>query len=278
LLLSPRLETKDLKHAPVTVSDKLMWGFMQTAYHSFNFITGYKHDNPATTAIEWRLIVLESVAGVPGFLAAGFRHFYSLRSLQRDHGAIFTFLEEAENERMHLLVCMKLFDAGVVTRALVMSAQIIMTPFLCGIYLVKPAAMHRFVGYLEETAVATYANIIHHIDTPGTDLHKNWHGMPAPDMARSYWALGPDATWREALLHILADEAHHRDVNHAFAELKHGDPNPFVGEHLDNFEAAVARRVPAMILREAKEAAALRSRSLPSAEESNPRAAADLQK
>ncbi len=34
-------------------------------------------------AVEWRLIVLESVAGVPGFVAAGFRHFRSLRCASR---------------------------------------------------------------------------------------------------------------------------------------------------------------------------------------------------
>merc|ERR1711924_506526 len=38
--------------------------------------------------------------------------FYSLRTLKRDHGAIYTFLEEAENERMHLLVCLKMFEAS----------------------------------------------------------------------------------------------------------------------------------------------------------------------
>ena len=40
-------------------------------YHTFNFVTGYKAENPTVKAIEWRLIVLESIAGVPGFVAAG---------------------------------------------------------------------------------------------------------------------------------------------------------------------------------------------------------------
>jgi ubiquinol oxidase len=62
---------------------------MYGMYHSFNFITGYKADNPSVKSIEWRLIILESVAGVPGFVAAGFRHFRSLRTLQRDHGYVF---------------------------------------------------------------------------------------------------------------------------------------------------------------------------------------------
>jgi len=36
------------------------------------------------------------------------RHLASLRRVQRDHGWIHTLLEEAENERMHLLVAVQL--------------------------------------------------------------------------------------------------------------------------------------------------------------------------
>ena len=61
---------------------------MYGLYHSFNFITGYRAENSSVSSIEWRLIVLESVAGLPGFVAAGFRHFRSLRTLERDHGWI----------------------------------------------------------------------------------------------------------------------------------------------------------------------------------------------
>merc|ERR1712091_457231 len=91
------------KHEPVTMSDHFMKGVMNVLYHGFNFVTGYDPVDPSPRSVAWRLIILESFAGVPGFVAAGFRHFYSLRTLQRDHGAIYTFLEEAENERMHLL-------------------------------------------------------------------------------------------------------------------------------------------------------------------------------
>lgn len=97
--LQQKFATKDMKFVPITTSDKIANIAMNTLYKTFNFITGYREVNPPTSAIEWRLIVLESFAGVPGFLAAGFRHFHSLRTLKRDHGAIFTFLEEAENER-----------------------------------------------------------------------------------------------------------------------------------------------------------------------------------
>ena len=142
-------------HEPVTASDHVMRGTMNVLYHGFNFVTGYDARDPTPESVAWRLIILESFAGVPGFVAAGFRHFYSLRELKRDHGSIFTFLEEAENERMHLLVCMKMFEAGPATKALVHAAQLGMTPLLAGVYLVHPPAMHRFVGFLEETAVHT---------------------------------------------------------------------------------------------------------------------------
>ena len=103
------------KHEPVTMSDHFMKGVMNVLYHGFNFVTGYDPVDPSPRSVAWRLIILESFAGVPGFVAAGFRHFYSLRTLKRDHGAIYTFLEEAENERMHLLVCLKMFEASPIT-------------------------------------------------------------------------------------------------------------------------------------------------------------------
>ena len=50
-----------------------------------------------------RVIFLETIAAVPGFIGAMHRHLQSLRGLKRDNGWIHTLLEEAENERIHLL-------------------------------------------------------------------------------------------------------------------------------------------------------------------------------
>jgi hypothetical protein len=79
---------------------------------------------------------------------------------------------EAENERMHLLVCLDTFKASWATRALVITAQVVMTPTLMCMYLLYPKSLHRFVGYLEETACTTYVNVIRHVETPGTQLHE----------------------------------------------------------------------------------------------------------
>ena len=56
-----------------------------------------------------------------------------------------------------------------------------LTPFLCGLYLVRPQLLHRFVGYLEETAVHTYTNIVTTALTPGTRLHTNPNPSPNPN-------------------------------------------------------------------------------------------------
>lgn len=55
---------------------------------------------------------------------------------------------------------------------MVVTAQAIMVPALCLGYAIRPTAMHRFVGYLEETACHTYVNIIDHAETPGTHLYE----------------------------------------------------------------------------------------------------------
>ncbi|CAJ1429748.1 unnamed protein product [Effrenium voratum] len=231
------------QHRPKTFSDKVMHRLMWSLYKGFNWVTGFKPENTPVRAVEWRLIVLESFAGVPGFMAAMFRHFRCLRTLQRDHGWIHTLLEEAENERMHLLICMKMFKAGFVTRCLVMGAQVFMTPFLASIYVIKPDAVHRFVGYLEETACLTYANIIHQVETEGTPLNDAWSQLPAPGLAKAYWKLPEEAMWIDALKCMFADESNHRDVNHTFAMMDTDDPNPFVDKHRK--DAAVAWRMDA---------------------------------
>eukprot|EP01038_Epipyxis_sp_PR26KG_P015504 gene15504-20924_t len=226
---------------PVTIGDRIVRSVMFGLYHTFNFVTGYKKENPSEKAIEWRLILLESIAGVPGFVAAAIRHFRSLRTLKRDHGWIATLLEEAENERMHLLLCLNMFEANLLTRTVVIAAQYVMAPLLLSVYLIHPKSMHRFVGYLEETACSTYVNVIKHVETPGTDLHTQWAHLAAPPSAIGYYKLNDDAKWVDTLKCMMADEANHRDVNHTFADMKTDDPNPFLESHKHNASTAWQR-------------------------------------
>lgn len=228
--------------APVSFSDKAMHFLVKKVlYRGFNWLSGFDYNNPTVRSCEFRLILLESIAGVPGMVAAVMRHFTSLRTLRRDHGWIHTLLEEAQNERMHLLVCMKKFDASLGTRVAVMGAQYVMVPVLSLMYLVHPRTLHRFVGYLEETAVKTYSDLIRITNTPGTRLNKAWSDMKAPGLAISYWNLREDALWVDVLEQLLADESHHRDANHQFANMEPDEANPFLAEKVKDLEGVKNR-------------------------------------
>jgi threonyl-tRNA synthetase len=88
------------------------------------------------------------------------RHLRSLRMMQRDNGWINTLLEEAENERMHLLTFMEMRQPGRFFRACVIVAQGVMFNMMFLAYLVSPKFCHSLVGYLEEEAVKTYTHAI----------------------------------------------------------------------------------------------------------------------
>lgn len=158
------------------------------------------------------------------------RHLKSLRSMKRDHGWIHTLLEEAENERMHLLIFMNLKDPNIFFRLMVIGAQGIFFNVFFLTYLFAPRTCHRFVGYLEEEAVKTYTTLIKDIEENEKLLV--WKQEQAPLIARKYYKLPEDATVKDVILCVRADEANHRDVNHTFANLDFElDKNPFIGKH-----------------------------------------------
>jgi hypothetical protein len=61
------------------------------------------------------------------------RHLHSLRLMRRDNGWIHTLLEEAENERMHLLTFIQLRQPGPLFRGAVLVTQgIVFNLFFAG--------------------------------------------------------------------------------------------------------------------------------------------------
>jgi hypothetical protein len=90
---------------------------------------------------------------------------------------------------------------------LVLAAQGVMTPLVMGMYLINPKSLHRFVGYLEETACHTYVNVIQKMETPGTLLHAGWSQLPAPEMAKGYWRLPDNAKWVDTLMCMVSSSS-----------------------------------------------------------------------
>jgi ubiquinol oxidase len=158
-----------------------------------------------------RAVILETIAAVPGMVGAGLLHFRCLRRIQDDAGWIHHLLEEADNERMHLMTFIEVARPTWIERLLVVFAQGIFVTLYLIMYLMSSKMAHRFVGYLEEEAVSSYTYYLQEID--------NGHlpNVPAPKIAIDYWKLPTNATLRDVVLVVRDDEAHHRDVNHYLA-------------------------------------------------------------
>jgi hypothetical protein len=206
-------------------SDSVAFYTVKFLRWSFDTFSGYRFGELTENKVLNRAIFLETVAGCPGMAGGMIRHLNSLRKMQRDYGWIHTLLEEAENERMHLLTFIKLKQPGKIFRAAVLVTQgIFMNCFFLA-YLLNPKICHRFVGYLEEEAVHTYTSILNAIDEGKIE---SWKTKAAPDIAIDYWRLKKTATMRDLILAVRADEANHRDVNHTFASLDPNQTNPFI--------------------------------------------------
>jgi len=159
-----------------------------------------------------RAVVLETVAAVPGMVGGALQHLRALRRMESDHGWIRTLLDEAENERMHLMTFMHIAQPSQLERLLVLFAQGASYNSFFLLYLISPKTAHRVVGYLEEEAVYSYTEYLAGVDD---GIYAN---VPAPKIAIDYWKLAPDARLRDVIIAVRADEAHHRSVNHEFAD------------------------------------------------------------
>ncbi|MDP1741275.1 MAG: alternative oxidase [Polaromonas sp.] len=159
-----------------------------------------------------RAVVLETVAAVPGMVGGALIHLKSLRSMKDDEGWIRTLLDEAENERMHLMTFIHIAQPSRLERAMIMLAQGIFYNLFFLLYLVSSRTAHRLVGYFEEEAVYSYTEYLAGIDGG------QYENVPAPQIAIDYWKLAPDARLRDVIVVVRDDEAGHRDVNHSFAD------------------------------------------------------------
>ncbi|HVF94364.1 MAG TPA: alternative oxidase, partial [Sphingomonas sp.] len=138
-------------------------------------------------------------------------HLRCLRWMRDDEGWIRTLMEEAENERMHLMTFIEIAKPTWFERMVILGVQGVFLVGFSVLYLLSARTAHRVVGYFEEEAVTSYTLYLQEIDEGRSP------NVPAPAIARHYWKLADDATLRDVVLVVRADEAHHRDVNHGFA-------------------------------------------------------------
>ena len=161
-----------------------------------------------------RAVVLETVAGVPGMIAGMWNHLRSLRRMRPDdRGWIRQLLEEAENERMHLMIFIQIAKPNRFERWMIILAQFLFWHFYMFLYIFFPKVAHRMVGYFEEQAVISYTEYLKEIDDGKT---KN---IPAPTIAKNYYGLNDNATLRDVIIAVREDERGHAKVNHNMADI-----------------------------------------------------------
>ncbi|KAA3459663.1 ubiquinol oxidase 2, mitochondrial-like [Gossypium australe] len=197
----------DLKkhHAPVTVLDKMAYWTVKSLRWPTDLFFQRRYG--------CRAMMLETVAAVPGMVGGMLLHCKSLRRFEHSGGWIKALLEEAENERMHLMTFMEVSDPRWYERALVFAVQgVFFNAYFLG-YIISPKFAHRVVGYLEEEAIHSYTEFLKELD------NGNIENVPAPPIAIDYWRLPPNSTLRDVVLAVRADEAHHRDVNHFASDI-----------------------------------------------------------
>ncbi|CAI8595449.1 unnamed protein product [Vicia faba] len=192
-------------HVPKTLADKF-------AFRSVKFLRVLS-DLYFKERYGCHAMMLETIAGVPGMVGGMLLHLKSLRKFQHTGGWIKALLEEAENERMHLMTMVELVKPNWHERLLVITAQGVFFNAFFVFYILSPKTAHRFVGYLEEEAVISYTQ---HLDAIESGKVEN---VPAPAIAIDYWRLPKDATLKDVITVIRADEAHHRDVNHFASDI-----------------------------------------------------------
>ena len=136
-----------------------------------------------------RAVVLETVAGVPGMVAGMWNHLRSLRKMKPD-------------------------DRGWIKTLL---AQFLFWHFYMFLYIFFPKVAHRMVGYFEEQAVISYSSYLKAIELGKIE------NIDAPDIAKNYYALKPDAKLRDVVIAVREDERGHAQENHRMADVIQND-------------------------------------------------------
>jgi ubiquinol oxidase len=194
----------DRHHVPDTLADRIALRTVRVSTAVAGFLFGRRYGD--------RVVVLETIAAVPSMVAATLLHLKCLRRMLDDRGWVRTFMDEAENQRVHLMSFIALARPRLWERILIAVAQAVFCTVYFILYLVSARLAHRLAAYFSEQAVRGYSEYLARLQSDDRG------GNPAPASAIAYWALPQDASVADMILAMREDEAIHRDLHHAFAE------------------------------------------------------------
>ena len=114
-------------YKPRGLKDKYALYTIRFLRWAFDRVTFYDKEKMTENKYLTRAIFLETIAAVPGMVAGMHRHMKALRTLKPDGGWIHHLLEEAENERMHLLTFLQIKQPGILLRLGILASQFLFT-------------------------------------------------------------------------------------------------------------------------------------------------------
>ena len=199
------MDTSEHHYKVKNFSDRVAFGFTK--------ILRFLADTFFRKRYGHRAVVLETIAAVPGMVGGMLLHLKSLRKMEDDKGWIKILLDEAANERMHLMTFIEIAKPTLIERAIIMVAQFIFIVMYLFIYIISSRTAHRIVGYFEEEAVISYTDYLNELE------NGKINDQPAPEIAINYWNLPLHSTLKDVVRVIRDDEAGHRDLNHKFANI-----------------------------------------------------------
>ena len=80
------------------------------------------------------------------------------------------------------------------------------------LYLIDYKTAHKMIAYFEEEAVQSYTEYLALVESGATE------NVAAPKLAIDYYGMRTEARLADLIHHVRADEQHHSEVNHRFAE------------------------------------------------------------
>ena len=120
---------------------------------------------------------------------------------------------------MHLMFFIEIAKPNAFERLLVIAAQGIFMTFYLFMYIFFPKTSHRMIGYFEDEAVKSYTEYLNLVES-GEVMN-----IRAPKIAIDYYNLHKDAQLSDLIACVRADEMHHADVNHSYADNYPKKPN-----------------------------------------------------
>ncbi len=191
-------------HVPETLSDRIADGAVRALFSIAGAaLFGRRYGD--------RVIVLETIAAVPAMVAATVLHLKCLRRMIDDRGWVRAFMDEAENQRAHLMSFVAIARPSTSERLLIAVAQGIFYNADFLLYLISPRTAHRLAAISPSARCSLFR-------IPGAAGIGRPAQRAGAGPARAYWNLAPDARLSDMILAMREDEAIHRDINHAFAD------------------------------------------------------------